>query len=74
MAQHGHAIHPRQVQVEDNEVVINLASHRPRLFAIFGYIDRVMLSLQTLAHKVGQGRIVFGNQNSHKWTLITHRF
>jgi hypothetical protein len=30
--------------------------------------------LQPLPHKPGQSRIIFRNQNPHKWALITVRF
>jgi len=72
--QHAYAIELRQIQIENHQVVVELAAHGARLFAIFHNVDRVVLALQALAYEPGQSRIVFRNQNPHKWALITERF
>ena len=74
MPQHAHSIELRQVQIEDHQVIVELAAHGPRLLAIFHHVHRIVLPLQPLAHKPGQSRIIFRNQNPHKWALITSRF
>ena len=74
MTQHAHPIQLRQIQIEDHQIVVELASHGTRLLAVLDHVDRVVLPLQPLAHKPGQSRIVFRNQNPHKWALITDRF
>jgi hypothetical protein len=74
MPQDGYPIQLGQVQIEDDQVIVELAAHRPCLFAIFDHIHRVVFPNQALAYKSGQSRIIFRNQNAHKWLLITAWF
>jgi len=60
MAQYGHAIDARQIQIQNHQVVVDLAAHGARPLAILGHVDRVVFRLQSLAHKTGERRIVFG--------------
>lgn len=71
MPQHAHSIQLRQVQIEDDQVVIELAAHSPRLLTVLHHVDRVVFPYQPLAHKSGQSCIIFGYQDSHKSPLIT---
>jgi hypothetical protein len=66
MPQHAHAIEPGQIQIQNDQVIIRLAAHGARLLAILRHLHRVVLALQALAHKAGQRRVIFRNQNSHK--------
>ena len=61
MPQNRDAIHPWQVQIEHQQVIIEFSGHGPGLLPIAGYIHCIMFGFQALAHKAGQSRIVFRN-------------
>src|SRR5579859_1655139 len=65
VAKNGDAVHLRQVQVENHDVIVGLAGGVSRLLAVGKNIHRVMLALKTLANEFGQRFIIFGNKNSH---------
>jgi hypothetical protein len=53
VAQHGHAVQFRQVEVEDYHVIFELGGGGARLLAIGEYIHRIMLGFQTLTDEAG---------------------
>ncbi len=61
MPQHAHAIQLGQVQVEDYQVIIKLASHGARLLPIFHHVHRVVFPNQPLAHESSQSLVIFRN-------------
>ncbi len=65
MPENHNPIRSRQIQVENHQIIVEFGGHRPRLFSICGYIDRVMFCFQPFPHKTGQCGIVFGYQYAH---------
>ncbi|HZR30719.1 MAG TPA: hypothetical protein VFA76_02550 [Terriglobales bacterium] len=43
-------------------------------FAVMHYINRVTFGFQALAHKIGQGKVVFYHQNAHENELMRDAF
>ena len=67
--QYRNAVEFWQVKVENHQIILALAGHLSRQFAIAGDVDCVMLGLQPLAYETGERSIVFDDQNTHRVTL-----
>ncbi len=65
MAQYANAVQLRQVEIEDDYVILRLSRGGSSLFAVRENIDRVVFAFQTLANESGQRFIIFRNKNSH---------
>jgi hypothetical protein len=67
------AVQPWQVEIEHNQVIVEFGGECPSLFAIGGDIDRIMFRLQPLAHEASQGRVIFGDENTHATRFLCGR-
>ena len=65
LLQHGQAVHVRQAQVQDDQVVFGGVHHFDRRGARRRHIDRVSAALQAARQKVGNPFFVFDHQNPH---------
>lgn len=69
MAQDAHSVEFRQVQIQNDNVILELRGRDSSLFTIWQNIHRVVFAFETLTNKSRQCFIIFCNKNSHKVNL-----
>jgi hypothetical protein len=63
--QQGNTVELREIQVENEEVIIQFGRHERTLFALQRHIHRVMFRLQTLTNVGRKCRVIFNHENAH---------
>jgi hypothetical protein len=69
MAQDAHSVEFRQVQIQDDDLMLQLRGRGSSLFTIWQNIHRVGFAVETRTKKSRQGFIIFCNKNSPKVNL-----
>ena len=64
--QHGEAIHGREAEIENDEVVGLGIAAKPGVLAIGGMIDDIASAGQRRFHVTGDPRLVLDNENAHQ--------
>lgn len=64
-ADHLKPIHPRQHNVEHDDVVLAAPAVREAILAVIDQIDRVPLLLHQLSERLSQPLLIFHDQDTH---------